>query len=194
MLLRGSEALNVTMSSSLRRELIRDAYGNVGTLQVLAEALCKEAGIFERQLDLAYLVPGPELARGREEIARGMRPRFQGFADAYVAGLRGLPDAERSVLQAAIETVCARPDEELLNGVLLEHVTAAQGDVGVAHAELIGMLARVERFQSELEISPLVLTFNRHTQSLCLIDRRFLFYRKYGAPRWPWEEDAVDES
>jgi hypothetical protein len=183
----GSQALNVTMSPSLRTDLIRDAYGNVGTLQALAEAVCKEAEIFERRTAPTYLTPGPALTRGREQIARGMQPRFQGFADAYVAGLRVLPEAERRVLQAVIETVCARPDDELLSGVLLEHLSA-RGEIGVAHVDLIAMLSHVERFQSELDISPLVVTFNRHAQSLSLIDRRFLFYRKYGAPRWPWEE------
>jgi hypothetical protein len=183
----GSEALNVTMSPSLRTDLIRDAYGNVGTLQALAEAVCKEAQIFERRNQPTYLTPGPALTRGREQIARGMQPRFQGFADAYVAGLRVLPEAERRVLQAVIETVCARPDDELLSGVMLEHLSA-HGGIGVAHADLIAMLGHLESFQSELDISPLVVTFNRQAQSLSLIDRRFLFYRKYGAPRWPWEE------
>jgi hypothetical protein len=185
---RGSEALNIAMSSSLRSELIRDAYGNVGTLQNLAEALCQEAGIFERQADLYYLGVGPALASSREAIARGMQPRFQGFADAYLAGLRELPHAERQVLHAVIALVCDRPDDELLHGVPVVHLGDARDEAGITHVELLRVLGDVDRFQAGLEISPLVMTFNRHAQSVCLIDRRFLFYRKYGTPRWPWHE------
>jgi hypothetical protein len=186
-LLHGSEALNVTMSPPLRRELVRDAYGNVGTLQALAEAYCQEAGIYEQQKESVYLTPGPALARGRERIARSMEPRFQGFADAYVAGLQGLPESERRILHAVIEMVCARPDDELLNGLPLDHLRVTQAEVGLAHPELVALLGGVERFQSDLDISPIMMTFNRHAQSVSLIDRRFLFYRKYGTPRWPWD-------
>jgi hypothetical protein len=187
-LTRGGKALNLTMSPSLRQELILDAYGNVGTLQALAEALCQEEGIYEHLAQSRYLTPGPALERSRERIASGMQPRFQGFADAYVAGLRELPAPQRHVLHAAIAVICDRPDDELLHGVSLDHLTSARDEAGLAHGELVAALSNVERFQSQLDISPLVMTFNSHAQSLCLIDRRFLFFRKYGTPRWPWHE------
>jgi len=181
----GSAALNISMSQSLRREMVSDAYGNVGTLQALAEALCLEEGIGERQASPVYLTPGPALTRCRERIAKGMHPRFQGFADAYVLGLRELPEPSRPVMQAAIEAVCDRPDDELLRGVPLDQLGIP---ATAARAEMVQSLGRVERFQAELKISPLVMTFDRHSQAVCLIDRRFLFYRKYAAPKWPWSE------
>jgi hypothetical protein len=176
------------MAPSLRRELISDAYGNVGTLQALAEALCKEEGIFERRPQPHYLTPGPALARSREAIAGSMQPRFQGFADAYVAGLRELPAAERRVLCAAIEAICERPDDELLSGVSMTRLRFDREATNLSHSQRLGHLGELERFQSRLDISPLVMTFNKPAQQVCLIDRRFLFYRKYGTPRWPWSE------
>lgn len=186
-LVQGSAALNISMSQPLRRELVADAYGNVGTLQALAEALCLEEGIDEYQPEPIYLTPGPALARCRRQIATGMHPRFQGFADAYVLGLRGLPQAERPVLQAAIEAICSRSDDELLKGVPLDQL-GLPANATTLRADSVRFLGGVERFQAELKISPLVMTFNRHTQAVCLIDRRFLFYRKYADPRWPWSE------
>ena len=115
-----------------------------------------------------------------------MHPRFQGFADAYVLGLRGLPQTERPALRAAIEAVCDRPDDELLGGVPIDRLEIPLEKE--ERAQLIEFLGGVERFQAQLKISPLVMTFDRHTQTVCLIDRRFLFYRKYAAPRWPWSE------
>jgi hypothetical protein len=188
----GSDALNITMAPSLRRELISDAYGNVGTLQALAEALCREEHIVERQSQPRYLTPGPALARSRDRIARSMQPRFQGFADAYVAGLRDRAPAERRVLCAAIEAICARPDDELLSGVSLEQLSFEHEAAVLSHSTRLGHLGGLETFQLQLDISPLVMTFNRHAQRVCLIDRRFLFYRKYGSPRWPWSEPDFD--
>jgi len=185
---RGCDALNIAMASSLRRELIADAYGNVGTLQALAEALCREEGILVRQSQPRYLTPGPTLARSRAAIAGGMQPRFQAFADAYVAGLRGLPADQRHVLCAAIAAICDRPDDELLSGISLDRLAFEQEAAALSHSAQLGHLGGLDRFQSQLDISPLVITFNKHAQQISLIDRRFLFYRKYGAPRWPWAE------
>ena len=44
----GSRALNIEMSSNLRRTLITDAAGNVGLLQQLAEATCREERVLSR--------------------------------------------------------------------------------------------------------------------------------------------------
>lgn len=186
----GSTALNVTISPPLRKALVADAYGNVGTLQSLAQALCKSEGIYERRPadKPGYLGLGDTLGQARLKIADGMRSRFQGFADSYLAGLQQLPDPDRTVLQAAIEIVCAHDDEALLRGVPMSQLRDALNEE-ITHAELLQCLGGIERFQADLEISPLVMTFDKHAQSICLLDRRFLFYRKYAKPQWPWVED-----
>ena len=42
---KGSEALNIEMLADLRASLVRDAYGNVGLVQRLAEQLCFHSGV-----------------------------------------------------------------------------------------------------------------------------------------------------
>lgn len=49
-------------------------------------------------------------------------------------------------------------------------------------------LERIERLQVKIEISPPVLTYHRAGKRVQLVDRSFLFYRKYGAQSWPWDE------
>jgi hypothetical protein len=186
----GSKALNITISPPLREALVADAYGNVGTLQSLAQALCRAEGIYKRRPadEPGYLGLGDTLGQARLKIADGMRSRFQGFADSYLAGLQQLPDPDRAILQAAIEVVCAHDDEALLRGVPMSQLRGAL-DAEITHAELLQCLGGIERFQADLEISPLVMTFDKHIQSLRLLDRRLLFYRKYAKPQWPWVED-----
>ena len=186
----GATALNITISPPLRKALVADAYGNVGTLQSLAQVLCKAEGIYEGRPpnDSGYLALGETLGEARQKIADGMRPRFQGFADSYLAGLQQLPDLEHAVLQTAIELLCAHDDEALLRGVPMSQLREVMNEE-ITHAELLQCLGGIERFQADLEISPLVMTFDKHARTIALLDRRFLFYRKYAKPQWPWVEE-----
>lgn len=178
----GSKALNIVMSKSLRSALVSDAYGNVGTLQALAEALCRHEGIYVRSKDPRYLTPGESLDQSRNEIAAGMGARFEGFADAFLAGVQMLQADERTVFGPVIETLSSRSDDELLDGVSVDSLPHS----AVSMARRYEILNGLERFQSAIEISPLVLTFNRHLHTVSLVDRRLLFFRRYGRPHWPW--------
>jgi hypothetical protein len=94
---------------------------------------------------------------------------------------------ERAVLAPVIEMISTRSDDELLDGVsanLLQHSA-------VPAARRYEILSGLELFQSAIEISPLVLTFNRHSHAVSLVDRRLLFFRRYGNPRWPWSEGGL---
>jgi hypothetical protein len=111
-----------------------------------------------------------------------MRGRFESFADAFLAGVQALQVEERAVLGAVIETLSTHSDDELLDGVPVDSFPQAPGSSGRRYEILNGL----ERFQSAIEISPLVLTFNRHSHTVSLVDRRLLFFRRYGQPTWPW--------
>jgi len=43
-------------------------------------------------------------------------------------------------------------------------------------------------------ISPPVLSYSPDARRLFLVDRAFLFYRRYGTVAWPWERDGLDLS
>jgi hypothetical protein len=84
----GCKALKIEMTTNLRRMLIADAAGNVGLLQQLAEAICREEGIFDNRRGAQYLTPGPSVERARRVVANGMRQRFQAFADNFQEAIR----------------------------------------------------------------------------------------------------------
>jgi hypothetical protein len=47
---------------------------------------------------------------------------------------------------------------------------------------------RVDRLQTKIGIAPPVLTYSSISRKVFVVDRSFLFYRRYGAPAWPWAE------
>jgi hypothetical protein len=61
LLLRGSNALNITMTPGLRTALVEDAYSNAGLLQRLAEQVCIAENIGERCGSTRALDAGPSL-------------------------------------------------------------------------------------------------------------------------------------
>jgi len=112
----GSRALNIEMSTNLRRMLVNDAAGNVGLLQQLAEAICREEGIFSSQGTSQYLTPGPSLERARTAVAESMRGRFEAFAENFDNGARSVYAGVPEPL-VILKTLIGCSDEELLRGV-----------------------------------------------------------------------------
>ena len=62
----GCRALNIAMSEDLMDEMVRDAYGNVGLVQRLAEEVCLAFRITETQETLIELTASGELATARD--------------------------------------------------------------------------------------------------------------------------------
>jgi len=184
---KGANELNITFSKSLKRELIEDAHGNVGLLQRLAERFCIEAGIIRSQRgESGVLTPGPQLERARTAVASAMRARFEGFADQFVHGMRSLPQTSETAYLYILQALAELPDQDLIAGIGVAALGARIGAAGRAK-DLRGALERLDRFQAKLDINPLVLTYSTHTRKVALVDRSFLFFRKHGEPRWPWE-------
>lgn len=188
-LIKGSKALNITMNATLREMLVEDAYGNVGLIQRLAEQVCREEGIYARQDAPPFLTPGPSLERARTTVAEQMRLRFQAFADNFVRGLRRLPEG-LEVYRHLLRAFTSGGDNELVNGIdsaiLLERINENES-TKIRPSDLTKALERVDHLQAKIGISPPVLTYNRHGRRLFLADRSFLFFRRYGQPRWPWD-------
>jgi hypothetical protein len=188
----GGKALNVEFSPALRSALIADAYGNVGLLQRLAERICIHKNIVSTVGSLRRLEVDDSLVAARRSVADGMRGRFQAFADNFVRGMRRMPEG-LEVYKHLLQTVTESDDALLLDGIdsadLLSRI-AQHDEAGIRASDLTQALDRIDRLQSKIAIHPPVLTYNRHSRKVFLGDRSFLFYRKYGAPDWPWDRPS----
>jgi hypothetical protein len=189
---KGCEALKIEFADELKEALIRDAYGNVGLVQRLAEHVCLAADILEGQAELITIDANGQLEKARGSVSRSMKARYDAFADNFVRGMKRMTEG-LEVYKHMLRAFTAGTTEELLDGIdsrdLLTRIQEANPEATIRQSDLTQALDRVDRLQAKIEIRPQVLTYNRDRRRLFLADRSFLFYRKYGTPSWPWEKD-----
>ena len=195
----GADALRLEFDTSLTDDLVSEAFGSVGLLQRLAAQLCIAEGIRSAHhgFGKCKVAKGPSLETAKQAVAEQMQGRFQNFADNFVRGMRRLPqglEVYRHLLQAASDA----SDQDLMAGIdssaLLQRILAQDGGAGIRQSDLTQALERIDRLQVKMAVSPLVLTYTKSSRKLSLADRAFLFFRRHGAPSWPWAEGEPDIS
>ena len=184
----GSKALNIQMSSNLRSMLVADAAGNVGLLQELAEATCREEKVLLRRKSPQYLTPGPPLDRARSVVANNMRPRFQAFAENFDGAVQDVLQGIRDPL-FILRAIMDSSDEDLLQGISrgpLAHRVNEMTGGQVGLPKVGDFLIALDKIHAAMAIQPPVLSYNQYLNKLYLADQSLLFFRKYGSPKWPW--------
>lgn len=182
----GSRALNVSFSEELARTAVDDAFGNVGLLHRIADALCRQAGVHRRELPKKRVTNPRLIEESRQIVAREMGGRFLTFADR----LADVGVIYEEMIQVLIEAT----DDELTAGLSLRSLCDKMNSKfnrKRAPSDLRGNLERISEKQSRLEIEPAVLAWDQSTGRLFLVDRDFLFFRRYGRPVWSWEEGGA---
>jgi hypothetical protein len=191
---KGSEALNVEITPTVRSRLVNASYGNVGLLQRLAEQLCQEEGVTEAQRQLRTMQYSAAYDRATRSVAEGMATRYLGFARAFVQGVgtAGGTDTYRHILRALLEF----DDKAILAGVSRKDLASQieQNAPGVVRSsDLTTALRRLGMIQERIHVRPVVLTYSADARHVYLADRALLFYRRFGNPTWPWEQPEPDE-
>jgi hypothetical protein len=191
---RGCEALNIEMTPDLTDEIIRDAYGNVGLVQRLAEQVCMAANVYETRGERLTIGAREELTEARRTVSGAMRARYDAFADDFVRGMKRMTEG-LEVYKHMLRAFTKGSSEELLDGIdsreLLNRIQEDAPEATIRQSDLTQALDRVDRLQAKIGVAPIVLSYNRDRRRLFLADRSFLFYRQYGSPTWPWDKDET---
>lgn len=187
----GQTSLNIEFSAEIIREMISDASGNVGLLQRIAEKLCKEAGCNKTEAgQMLEITDIKLLVAARKHICSEEAVRYRNFA-AVSEGFLHSPEKIKSVYMRILQVWVEASDAELISGLpqpqIIERVRAIEPTITQRNVK--DALERIDKLQSEKNIYPIIATFNVLSRTLNLADRELLFYRKYGGPRWPWEND-----
>lgn len=195
---RGSKSLRVELGPEIVSEMVEQSYGGVGLLQRLAEAYCRAEGVANttfflkrpRQLENQDLWEG-----ALRSVASEMQGRYQTFADNFVRGMRRLSHG-LEVYKYLLQAVTEASDADLLAGLdsadLHHRITQLPGGDGIRPGDLTQALDRIDRLQVKIEIKPLVLTYRPSDRRLFVADRSFYFYRRHGAPSWPWATGELE--
>ena len=193
---RGGGALNVGLAEDVATQMVSDSVGNVGLLQRLAEQLCLSEGVREAQSKKREIGSRDSLEAARTAVTASMRGRFGAFADNFVRGMRRLSSG-LEVYRHLLQAFTAATDDELLEGIdsadLLNRINASN-EREVRLSDLTQALERVGRLQAKISVNPPVLSYSPDARRLFLVDRAFLFYRRYGNPIWPWDRENLDLS
>lgn len=192
----GAAAMNASIRGDVESDMIRDSVGNVGLLQRIAEQLFAVEGVTSSLSIRREIGSQDSLREARSQVSLSMRGRFGAFADNFVLGMRRLGSG-LEVYRHLLKAFTGAMDDELVNGLdsaeLLSRINA-DSRREVRLSDLTQALERVGRLQSKISINPPVLSYSPDARKLFLVDRAFLFYRRYGAASWPWERDGLDLS
>ncbi|AFY74418.1 hypothetical protein Syn7502_02434 [Synechococcus sp. PCC 7502] len=187
---KGSRVLNISFNPDIQAEIIDDANQNVGLLQRVAEKYCYESKIYESSLKKQFLNNRDPLTKARTSICSEEAVRYQLFDDVVSRGLRDSGESELKVYQRIVRVCVEASSQDLRDGIsradLLTRVQAYEPRVRLS--DLSAALNKIDKLQAVRSISPLILSYNPNTQKIQLVDREFLFYRKYANPSWSWEE------
>ncbi len=130
------------------------------------------------------------MVKARNSICSEEAVRYQLFDDVVSRGLRDSGESELRVYQRIVRVCVETSSQDLRNGIsraeLLALVQANEPRVRLS--DLSAALNKIDKLQAVKSISPLVLSYNPNTQKIQLVDREFLFYRKYGNPTWSWQD------
>ncbi|GAB3996017.1 hypothetical protein [Nocardioides marmoraquaticus] len=181
---RGSEALNIRFDPEVRASLVADSYQNVGLLHRLSAETCLEHGIRESSDgDVRVLDRFEAFNSARTRVARALGNR-------YITIMQRLCD-EDSIYEDALRVMAAASDVEHNAGFPLTQLpTLMSGAGGKRHTRpnIKRKLSVIEAVQSSLEIEPPVFAWDVASNRLFVVDPSFLFFKRYGSVRWPWED------
>jgi hypothetical protein len=187
---KGTRALNISFDPEVKAEIIDDANQNVGLLQRLAEKYCYESKIYESNWRTIALSDKGALVRARNAICGEEAVRYRLFDDVVSRGLRDSGESELKVYQRIVRVCVEASSQDLRDGIsradLLTRIQVYEPRVRLS--DLSAALNKIDKLQAVRSISPLILSYNPNTQKIQLVDREFLFYRKYGSPTWTWQE------
>lgn len=193
-LTKGEEALRIIIGPEIRQQMIDDASQNVGLLQRIAERFCYYSGVLKTsEATIAHTLGDDNaLRQARASICGEEAVRYRQFGEALSHGFKASEESELKVYMNIARCAIEASDQELRNGMHYNTVFERVSSMNprIRRSDLTAGLQRLNRLQQDRKVSPLVLSYNDATKELQLVDRELLFYRKYGTPAWPWQQEA----
>lgn len=194
---KGQKELKIDIDSNIKNEILSDASNNIGLLQRLAEKYCYESGIYDSYADFMLISDFDALDRCRRNICDEESVRYRLFDDVVSRGLRDSGDSELKVYQKITRACVEASDHELRDGITRAEILnrIRRYEPKIRGSDLSAALNNINRLQTERKVSPIILSYNPITRKIQLVDREFLFFRKYRRTTWSWEQtdDTYDE-
>lgn len=190
---KGAQALNVSIDTRVATRIASDSYSNIGILQSLALSYFERMGIHERQQEARELTSLSEVEDAGMAYADQIEAVYSVFAETVSEGIRKRSNATQ-IYAFAMWAIMQADDADLIKGLTLDQIfeIANPRQPRIQKQNLRAVLKKFKDLQLDSRGNRLVLAFDDHTDSMILVDKAVLFYRKYSTRKWPWEDMAVE--
>ncbi len=187
-LINGGNALGITLSSEIQRNLIMNSFGSAGLIQRLILKFLDECNIEYEQNPNRHLIENDKLESASMAIADQLNGVYIKFAERVAGGIRNRSDST-GIYAHSLAAIMDSNDFKMMNGLSVDEI------FNIAHARqprilkqnLKTILAKLDSLQIDSEGRGLVVTYIQDEEKVINVDRQLLFYRKYITINWPWE-------
>lgn len=188
---KGGEALNIEVARAVANRVVNDSFGNAGLLQSLMLGTLDEAGIEERKRTTQFCEDEAHYESAALIYAEQLEAVFLEFARRVSSGIRKRKKAT-GIYAHTMWAVFDSTDEELIKGVSVDTIfdRAHSRQSRIHKGNLKSIMPRIDGLQVDDRGKGLVVTYAEQSNSVAVVDRTVLFYRKYCTVAWPWQEIA----
>lgn len=188
-ILKGSDALNISFSREIQNACIKDALGNAGLLQRLILRTLDDAKIYEEQITKAEVKDLSHYESAAMEVAEQLNGVYQTFGERVATGIRKRSDAT-GIYAHAMAVIVSADDAMHIRGIPVDYIfgVASSRQPRIQKSNLKSILSKIDALQVDTEGRGLIVTYDADKETVLNVDRQLLFYRKYLTVSWPWEE------
>lgn len=190
---KGCEALHVYVDPKIISRAAQDSFNNIGILQSLALLYFEACKVSEEQSVLMELSDYSKLDDAGMIYADQLEAVYSLFSEHVSEGIRRRKDATQ-IYAFALWAIMESSDEEAITGLTLDWVfeKAHARQPRIQKANLRTVLRKFGDLQVDDRGKGLVVSFDEATDTIIIIDKGILFYRKYTTQAWPWENIAIE--
>ena len=188
---KGCSHLKITISKQILDQIVIDSFGNVGLLQSLTIETLDEADIHQKSHRVQECTDIRFFEDAALSYAEQLEAVFLEFARRTSSGIRSRRGST-GIYAHTMWAVFDSEDDELIKGVNVNTIfdRASARQPRIQKANLRSILPRIDELQIDDRGKGLVVTFVEQSESVAVVDRSVLFYRKYSTINWPWHEIA----
>lgn len=186
---KGSKALRIEIDQKIKRRIVEDSFGTVGTLQNLMLALLDRNGIEQEQKSVFFVTDLERYEEVAMEYADQLNAVYQTFAKRVAKGIRQRKKST-GIYAHMLKAVMEADDYTLTQGLSTDQIfkTASEREARIQKPNLRQILTKIGALQVDDAGRGLILAYDDNNDEVTVVDKQLFFYRKYATVRWPWEQ------
>ncbi len=188
-IIEGSKSLNINFTEKIKEQVITDCFGNVGILQNLLLLTLDKADIYEKLNKPTKVEDENFYKEAAKEYANQLNPVYLTLASRVSEGMYKRTDST-GIYAHAMKVIVESDDTQLITGINAKEIyeISSKRQSRIQLPNLKKILKKLQELQVDEEGRGLVIAYDELHETVSLVDRQLLFYRKYLSVNWPWDE------